>query len=162
MNECLFSARGDFLGSNKLKKIKTWIGLCLVVRFLHPFVWGARRGWWLRWSRAGGALAGAGEVASRRGRHVRDLSLPRLSLREVMRIRRPFSTRGRSVPRAPLLLLEVLVLPAIPAAAVLPALALVHGERINVIHHASITVRASHIHSLSQHHRSVTGAGTTI
>lgn len=65
-----------------------------------------------------------------------------------MWIRRPFTSRRRSVPRTPLLLLKVLMLPTIPATrTVLPALALVHGERINVVHHASITVRASHTHS---------------
>lgn len=137
------------------KKIKTWIGLCLVVRFLHPLIRGARRGRRLRGPRARRSLAGAGQVPARWRRHIRYFPLARLPLREVVSLRCPLATRRRTVPRTPLLFLKVLVLPAIPAAAVLPALALVHGERINVIHHASITVRASHIHSLSQHHRSV-------
>lgn len=83
----------------------------------------------------GRALPGAGEVAPGRGRHLPGLPLPGLALREVLH--GPFAP-GRAVPRAPLLLLEVLVLPAVPAArSVLPALALVHGERVYVIHHAS-------------------------
>lgn len=74
----------------------------------------------------------------------------------MMGIWRPFSTRRCTIPGTPLLLLKVLMLPAIPAASVLPAwLALIHGERIDVIHHASITIQAFHIHSLSQHHRSL-------
>lgn len=88
--------------------------------------------------------------------HLSNFSFSRLSLREMMRIRRPFPRRRRSIPSTPLLLLEVLMLPSVPAAsAVLPALALVHGERINVVHHASITVRALYTHSPPQHHRSL-------
>lgn len=132
----------------------TWIWLCLVVGLLHPFV--RRAGWRrrLRGPRSRRTLTRTRQVASRGRRHLPDFSFPRLSLREMVRIRRPFPRRRRSVPSAPLLLLEVLMLPSVPAArAVLPALALVHGERIDVVHHASITVRALHTHSPSQHHR---------
>lgn len=132
----------------------TWIWLCLVVGLLHPFV---RRARWcrrLRGPRPRRTLSRTRQVSSRRRRHLPNFSFSRLSLREVMRIRRPFPRRRRSIPSGPLLLLEVLMLPSVPAAcAVLPALALVHGERINVVHHASITVRALHTHSPSQHNR---------
>lgn len=132
----------------------TWIWLCLVVGFLHPLV---RRTRWrrrLRGPRPWRTLSRTRQVSSRRRWHLPNFSFSRLSFREVMRIRRPFPRRRRSIPSTPLLLLEVLMLPSVPAAcAVLPALALVHGERINVVHHASITVRALHTHSPSQHHR---------
>lgn len=133
-----------------ISTVNTWIRLCLIIRFLHPFV---RRARWcrrLRWPGARRAFSRAGQVPSRRRRHIRYLSLSRLSLRKL-RIRHPFSSRRSPIPSTPLLLLEVLMLPAVPATAVLPALALVHGERIDVIHHASITVRASQIHSSQQH-----------
>lgn len=135
--------------------VQTWIGLCLVVRFLHPLIGGPRRRRRLRgpWPRR--SLPRAGQIPPRGGRNVRDLPVSRFSLWKMVRIRRPFPAGRRTVPRTPLLLLKVLMLPAVPAPAVLPALALVHGERINVIHHASITVRASHIHSPSQHCRFV-------
>lgn len=132
----------------------TWIWLCLVVGLLHPFVRRPRRCRWLRGPWARRTLCGTRQVSSRGRWHLANLSFSRLSLREVMRIRLPFPRRRRSIPSTPLLVLEVLMLPSVPAAcAVLPALALVHGERINVIHHASITVRALHTHSPSQHHR---------
>lgn len=140
----------------------TWIGLCLVVGLLHPFVRRARWRRRLRGPRPRRALPRTRQIASCRRRHLPNFSFPRLSLWEVVRIRRPFPRRRRTIPSAPLLLLEVLVLPSIPAACtVLPALALVHGERINVVHHASITVRALHTHSQSQHHRPLIRAART-
>lgn len=143
--------------------VPTWIRLCLVIRFLHPFVRRTRRRWGLSGPGPRGALSRAGQVPARRRRHVRRLAVPGLPLREVVSLRRPFPGRRRCpVPRAPLLLLKILVLPTVPPAPILPALALVHGERIDVIHHASITVRASHIHSPSQHHRSVNSFTGTI
>lgn len=134
--------------------------MCLVVWLLHPFIWGTRRGRWLCRPGPWRAFAGAGQVTTSWRRQVCYFPLPRFTFREVMGIRSPLATRGSSIPRTPLLVLKVLVLPTVPAAAVLPALALVHGERVDVIHHALFTVRASHIHSLSQHHRSAAGAGT--
>jgi hypothetical protein len=128
--------------------------MCLVVWFLHPFVWGARGHRWLCWSRAGRTFTRAGQVAPRWGRNVRNFPVSGFPFRKMMWVWRPLAARRRTVPCTPLLLLKVLVLPSVPASTVLRALALVHGERVDVIHHASITVRASHIHSPSQHCRS--------
>lgn len=132
----------------------TWIWLCLVVGLLHPFVRRARWRRRLRGPRSRRTFSRTRQVSSRRRWHLSNFSFSRLSLREMMRVRRPFPRRRRSIPSTPLLLLEVLMLPSVPAAsAVLPAFALVHGERINVVHHASITVRALYTHSPPQHHR---------
>lgn len=142
------------------KNKQTWSCLCLVVRFFHPLVRRPRRRRRLGGPRPWRALPWTGQITPGRGRHLPDLPLPGLPFREVMRIRRPFSSR-RPVPRAPLLLLKVLRLPAVPTTRAILPLALVHGERVDVVHHASITVPALHT-LLSQHSaRAVRDASTT-
>lgn len=118
-------------------KLLTWVRLCLIIRFLHPFVWWARwrRGLWR--SRAWRSTSRTCQVPSSWRRQFTHFAFTRLSFRKMMgRLRGPLG--GGSAPAAPLLIFKLLRLPSVPAsrAVLSAALALVHGERVHVIHHA--------------------------